>query len=141
LFNTTGTCAKCHVVNGVGKDLGPNLSEIGKKLSRQALHESILYPNAGISHNYETHALVLEDGNVLTGIVVSRTPDSIAIRDSEAITRTVQNSQIEEIVKQDVSLMPSDLQKVLTAQELVDIVAYMTTLQKAVASASPSQTD
>lgn len=135
LFNTTGTCAKCHTVNGIGKDLGPNLSEIGGKLSRQAMFESILYPSAGISHNYETHALVLEDGNVLTGIVVSQTPDELTIKDSEAVTRTVKTADIEEIVKQDVSLMPADLQKVLTAEELVDIVEYMTTLKKAVASA------
>ena len=59
VFETTGTCAKCHVVNGQGKEVGPNLSEIGSKLSREAMFESILYPSAGISHNYETYLLLL----------------------------------------------------------------------------------
>src|SRR5207253_10034221 len=44
---TAGTCANCHIVNGQGKEVGPDLSEIGKKLSKEALYESILYPSAG----------------------------------------------------------------------------------------------
>src|SRR5690606_10972385 len=40
-FHSTGTCAKCHVVNGIGLNIGPELSEIGRKLSKQALFESI----------------------------------------------------------------------------------------------------
>ena len=58
LFNTTATCVKCHKVDGIGKDVGPDLTEIGSKLSRHALYESILYPSAGISHNYETWTIV-----------------------------------------------------------------------------------
>ncbi len=46
VFAKAGTCAKCHVVNGEGKEVGPNLSEIGKKLSREAIYEAILYPSA-----------------------------------------------------------------------------------------------
>ena len=53
-FNTIGTCAKCHQVDGEGKDIGPDLSVIGDKLARQAMFESILYPSAAISHNFET---------------------------------------------------------------------------------------
>ena len=61
MFHTTGTCIQCHQVNGLGKEVGPNLSEIGKKLTKQALFESILYPSAGISHNFETW-VVGDDG-------------------------------------------------------------------------------
>ena len=47
VFHSTGTCTKCHVVNGLGREIGPNLSEIGKKLAKPAMFESILYPSAG----------------------------------------------------------------------------------------------
>ncbi|MEW4530244.1 PVC-type heme-binding CxxCH protein [Maioricimonas sp. JC845] len=130
VFHSSATCATCHVVGKLGKDVGPNLSEIGSKLSRQALLESILYPSAGISHNYESWSILTADGDVLTGIIVSETPDEIAIKDAKAIVRTVKVEDIEDRKKQEVSLMPADLQKVMSAQDLVDVVEYLTTLKK-----------
>lgn len=59
VFFSTGTCHKCHVVDGMGREIGPNLTEIGSKLSREAMFESVLYPSAGISHNYEMWTAVL----------------------------------------------------------------------------------
>ena len=64
IFNGIAKCNTCHVVNGAGKEVGPNLSEIGSKLSREAFFESILFPSAGISHNYETWTASTVDGNV-----------------------------------------------------------------------------
>lgn len=130
LFNTTGTCAKCHIVNDIGKEVGPNLSEIGSKLSPQAMYESILFPSAGVSHNYETHMIVTEDGTSISGIMVSDTPDSVTLKGADAIPKTVKKSAIEEMVTQKISLMPADVQKLLTEQELVDIVKYMQILKK-----------
>jgi putative membrane-bound dehydrogenase-like protein len=138
VFATIGTCAKCHVVNGQGKDVGPNLSEIGAKLSRPALYESILFPSAAISHNFAAYTVVLASGNAVSGILISRTPDSIAIKGSDAITRAYRISEVEEVKEQTVSLMPADLQKAMTADDLVNLVEYLTTLrplsQKAVSA-------
>jgi putative heme-binding domain-containing protein len=136
IFETTGTCAKCHVVNKGGKEVGPNLSEIGSKLSRQAFFESVLYPSAGISHNYETYAVVLDNGTVVTGIVTNKTDAEVTIKGADALLRTFPTAGIDELQKQDVSLMPADLQKVLSAQDLADVVDYMQTLKKAVATAN-----
>jgi len=130
LFHTTGKCHTCHVVDRLGKDVGPNLSEIGDKLSRQACVESIVYPSAGISHNYETYVAVLESGNVVTGILTSRTPESVTLKGSDAIEHTIPLAEVEEMRRQEVSLMPADLQKDLTEDELIDIVEYLTTLRK-----------
>jgi putative heme-binding domain-containing protein len=130
VFANAGTCAKCHIVGGEGKEVGPNLSEIGGKLSREAMFESILYPSAGISHNYETYSVQLDDGNVVTGILVSETPAEVSIKGIDAIVRTYKRSQIEQMVKQKISLMPADLQKVMTAEELIDVVEYVSTLKK-----------
>ena len=131
LFAKTGTCATCHVVNGQGKEVGPNLSEIGKKLSRTAFFESILFPSAGISHNYEMYSVVTSDGNAFNGIMTSSTDDSVTIKDAKAIARTINRSDIDIITKQKISIMPADIQKLLTEQELVDIVEYLQTLKQA----------
>ncbi|MGH7199433.1 MAG: PVC-type heme-binding CxxCH protein, partial [Planctomycetaceae bacterium] len=122
VYNTTGTCVKCHKVNSVGHDVGPDLTEIGGKLSRQALFESIVYPSAGVSHNYETYVLVLADGNTVNGIITSRTSEELSLKGADAIVRTFKTSDVEEIVKQDIWLMPADLNKALTVEDLVNVV-------------------
>ena len=129
-FRTTAACAKCHKVRGEGKEVGPDLSEIGSKLSREALYVGVVDPSAGINHGYESYAIVLEDGNVLTGILVSETERSITIKNAEAIVQEFSRDQIVEMVRQSVSLMPADLTKIMTVEQLVDVVEYMTTLKK-----------
>ena len=130
LFATTGTCAKCHKVRGEGKEVGPDLSEIGSKLSKEAMYVSILDPNGGISFNYETHLVALDDGSQVSGIVISQTDEEVQLKTAEAIVRKLSRDEIVALKKQNVSLMPADLQKQLTAQDLVDIVEYLTTLKK-----------
>lgn len=129
VYFSVGTCAKCHVVQGVGKEIGPNLSEIGKKLSTEAMYEAILYPSAGVSHNYESYSVVTDSGNLYTGLLVSQTEEQVVLKDAEGIERTIDQEEIIEMVKQEISLMPADLQKLMTAQELVDLVSYLKTLK------------
>jgi len=131
MFHTLGTCIQCHQLNGLGKEVGPNLSEIGKKLTKQAMFESILYPSAGISHNFESWVVATTDGNILTGLVTSETDDAIVLKDAKAIVRTVKKSDIEQKKKSETSLMPADLHKLVSEKELVDIVEFMTTLKEA----------
>jgi putative heme-binding domain-containing protein len=130
VFAQVGTCAKCHKVKGAGKEVGPDLSEIGSKLSREAMYVSILDPSAGVSFNYETYTLLLEEGTIVSGILVSQTDDEVQIKTAEAIVRKFPRDEIAGMKKQTVSLMPQDLQKALTALNLVDVVEYLTTLKK-----------
>ena len=130
VFDKIGTCIKCHKVGEVGKEIGPSLTEIGSKLSKEAMFVSILDPSAGVSHNYETYAITLDSGNVLSGILVSRSDDEVVVRNAEGIDRVLAAAEIDEMIKTGVSLMPADLQKVMTVQELVNVVAYLTQLTK-----------
>lgn len=130
VFFSTGTCHKCHVVDGMGREIGPNLTEIGSKLSREAMFESVLYPSAGISHNFELWTVVKTDGTTLNGLLVSNTDAEVSIKGDDALVRAIPKSEVEELVKQKISLMPADLQKTMTTQELTDVVDYMQTLKK-----------
>ncbi len=136
VFRTVGQCANCHQVGTIGKAVGPALTEIGGKLSRQALFESILFPSAGISHNYETYAVATSDGEVLTGLIVSRTDQELLLKTQEAVVRRLAIADVEFVRKLEVSLMPADLAKQLAIQDLVDLVEYLTTLRSETA-ASP----
>jgi putative membrane-bound dehydrogenase-like protein len=130
VFQGIGTCAKCHIVRGEGKQVGPELTEIGDKLSRQAMFESILYPSAGISHSYEMYTAELADGNIVSGVLVSETDEAVELKDSEGIVRRLARADIETLVKQPISLMPADLHQTMTEKDLVDLVEYLTTLKK-----------
>jgi len=130
LYATIGTCAKCHKVKGEGKEVGPDLSEIGSKLSKEAMYVSILDPSAGVSVNYETWLARTLDGTTLSGVLVSQTDDAIELKTAEAILHKLKRDDLEALKKQTISLMPADLQRQLKAQDLVDVVEYLTTLKK-----------
>ena len=130
VFQKEGTCNKCHQVKGEGKNIGPDLTEIGSKLSREAMLVAILDPSAGISHNYETYQAILVDGTLFSGIKTSETDDVVTLKSAEGIERAIPVDEIDELIKEKQSLMPADLQKLMTAEQLVDVVAYLTTLKK-----------
>jgi putative membrane-bound dehydrogenase-like protein len=122
-------CLKCHQVKGEGTDFGPNLSEIGTKLGKDALYESILEPSAGISFGYEGWQLQLKNGDDASGLIVSETADELALKAVGGIVTRYKKSDIASRTQQKLSLMPADLQRTMTAQELVDLVEYLSTLK------------
>jgi putative heme-binding domain-containing protein len=128
VFRTVGTCANCHTVAGEGKEVGPDLTEIGSKLSREAMFSSILDPSAGISHNYESYQAILDSGAIFSGVKLSETDQAVTLKSPEAIIRTIPREHIEELSKLTISLMPADLQKAMTVGQLVDVVEYLLTL-------------
>jgi putative heme-binding domain-containing protein len=110
--------------------VGPDLSEIGSKLSKEALHVSILDPSAGISHNYESYTALTDSGQVVVGLLVSQTEDMVILKDAQGIERAMPRSEIEELKKQEKSLMPDNLIENLSADDLVNLVEYLLTLKK-----------
>ena len=95
IYRTTGTCAKCHPLAAGGSPVGPDLSEIGGKLAKEALYVAILDPSAGISHNFESYAVLAEDGQLSTGLLVSQTEDEIMLRDAEGLDRRFRRGELE----------------------------------------------
>ena len=130
LFRGVATCANCHIVGDYGKEVGPNLSEIGSKLSREAMLVSILDPNAGVSHNFEQYTVLTDSGQVIAGLKISESDDEVVIRTIEAIDRRIPQEEIEQFKKSDKSIMPENLHHAFDQKGLIDIVEYMTTLKK-----------
>jgi putative heme-binding domain-containing protein len=126
----TVACITCHQVNGEGTDFGPNLSEIGTKLPKEALYESILDPSAGIAFGYEAWQVELKDGDEALGLIVSETPDELAVKVVGGIVKRFKKSEIKSRVQQKLSIMPAGLQQTMSTQDLVDLVEYLTTLKK-----------
>ena len=125
-------CSTCHQIDNEGVNFGPDLSEIGAKLSRQALYNSILFPDQGISFGYEGYRIQLRDGSTAVGRILSETEDQI---DLQYITsqQTVDKSQVVSRSQMQNSLMPGNLHSSMSQQELVDLVEYLSGLNKAMA--------
>jgi putative membrane-bound dehydrogenase-like protein len=122
-------CLNCHITNGEGVNFGPELSEIGDKLSREALYTSVLFPDQGISFGFEGYRLQLSDGSTAVGKIASETADKIDLQ-YMSTQQTVAKENIVSRVKLESSLMPSSLQSSMSEQELIDLVEYLASLKK-----------
>ena len=125
-------CIKCHQVNGEGIDFGPNLSEIGTKLGKDALYEAVLDPSAGISFGFEAWQIELKNGNEAYGLVVGETAEEIAVKTQGGIVTRYKKSDVAKREQQKLSIMPAGLQQTLSTADLVDLVEYLSSLKKAV---------
>ena len=124
-------CIKCHQVNGEGTDFGPNLSEIGTKLGKDALYESVLEPSAGISFGYEAWQIQLKNGDEAFGLIVSETESELSLKAVGGVVSRYNKNDIATRVKQKVSIMPTNLTQAMSDQEFVDLIEYLATLKKA----------
>ena len=84
----TAQCAKCHTLFGQGGQIGPDLSMIGKKASRENLFESILLPSKAVADQYVTWIVETGKGQTLTGLIVEDTAEAVTIRDANGNSAT-----------------------------------------------------
>jgi putative heme-binding domain-containing protein len=126
----TRVCASCHVVDGNGIDFGPSLSEIGDKLPKEALYESILRPSKGISFGYEGVMIETTDGAHLVGFIASETETDLTLRMPGGVDRVISVSNIAAREPLYTSLMPAGLHRSMSEQELIDLVEYLSSLKK-----------
>jgi len=123
-------CAKCHVVNGQGVDFGPALSEIGSKLPKVALLESILDPSAGISFGFEAWSVETKAGEEFFGLIVSETGEDLSVKTVGGAVTKVKKAELARRQQSKLSIMPAGLQQTMTVQELADLLEYLAALRK-----------
>lgn len=131
-FRTESACIQCHQVNGQGIDFGPGLSEIGTKLGPDAMFQSIIDPNGGISFGYEAWQVKMKNGGEALGLIVSETNDKLTLKVQGGISLTLKKANITGRTQWKTSLMPPSLQMTMTRGELADLVAYLSSLKKVV---------
>ena len=121
-------CSKCHRV-GEGKEtVGPDLSKVATKYKAPQILESILEPSKLIDPKYAAVILQTKSGDVLSGIVASKSETELVLRDAEKETRLAL-AAVEKMVPQQKSLMPDALLQHLTAQEAADLISFLESLR------------
>jgi putative heme-binding domain-containing protein len=120
---------KCHTVRGTGGHVGPDLSVIGKKASRENLFESILYPSKAIADQYLVWVIETKKGLQYSGLLIEETPAAVTLRDGNGKDTKIDVKDIDSRSKSPKSIMPEDLLAYMTEDQVVDIVEYLFSLK------------
>ncbi len=117
-------CAACHLLEGVGRAVGPDLSALANRSAAYLLSE-ILDPNRNVDSRYLQYQAVTRRGQVFTGVLAAETATSITLREQEGRERALLRADLEELTGTGKSLMPEGLEKDLKKQDLADLLAYL----------------
>lgn len=130
VFETPGvSCQNCHRVHLNGADVGPELTAIGGKLTREQLLESILEPSRRVDPKYVTYLAETGDGRLITGLLISRDAHVVVLKDAHNKAIRIPLQDIQQLVPQQQSLMPDLLLRDVTAQQAADLLAYLSSLK------------
>ena len=130
VYETKGGCPACHVINNQGGNLGPELTNIGRRRGLKFLEESLLNPEADLPVNYRGIRVVTNSGETVVGIRLNEDDISIQLRDTGDNLRSFLKDNLKEIRRENPSLMPA-YGSILTKKELENLVAYLSTLRGA----------
>lgn len=118
------TCSKCHKINGVGTDVGPDISDTRNR-SRDALLYDILDPNRRVDPQFSAYIVVTDDGRSFNGLLVAENDEQITLRQPEGREQVIARAEIEELQATRKSLMPEGIEKDVTVQQMADLLAFL----------------
>jgi cytochrome c oxidase cbb3-type subunit 3 len=136
LFAGSAACATCHMVEGKGGRLGPDLTATGTARSVDYIVDSIRNPSRRLaqgiseamkefSQEYETVTVTDERGQKFQGVVLNEDNFTLQMMDTREQLHLFEKDQLHSLDKSRVSLMPRYDEKMLPEKDLQDIVAYL----------------
>jgi putative heme-binding domain-containing protein len=126
-WNSTAQCTRCHSVFELGGNVGPNLAGVGTRLSRRELLTSIIRPSAALALGHETVLVTLMNEEMLSGVVISRTPEYLELKTGKTETKKIPRADIAEE-----ETLPSSMPSVegkISRQEIRNLVAFLAELK------------
>ena len=136
LFYGDGNCSMCHMVNGKGGRLGPDLSGVGGSRTHESLVDSVRNPSRRLAwgltestkefpQEYESVTVVTEDGKQFKGVTLNEDSFSVQFMDAGEQIHLLDKNKLKSFQKSRESAMPKYTTDVLSDKELEDIVAYL----------------
>ena len=122
LFKTH--CASCHRLDGVGQQVGAELSAIRDR-GLDSVLLNILDPNREVKPQYQSYVLVTQSGRIITGMIAAETANSLTIKKLDGGEETVLRLEIDELKSTGLSFMPEGLEKQLDVTAMADLLAYL----------------
>ena len=120
-------CVSCHQIGDQGGRVGPALTAIGASSQLDYIIDSLVHPAKNVKEGYNSIVVLTTDGQVMTGIPVSRTNDELVLRDATGKEVKIATAAIDE-ESPGTSLMPAGLVDSLSREELADLVRFLSEL-------------
>jgi putative membrane-bound dehydrogenase-like protein len=121
------TCSKCHKMDGVGPaDVGPDLATIRNRTAGSLLGD-ILIPSRSIAQMYESYVVETASRGALDGVIGQQTATTITLMHEQGKQDVVSRSDIRQMYVSNLSAMPEDLDREVSAAQMADLLAYLKT--------------
>jgi len=117
-------CAICHRFNHQGIAVGPDLFDI-RHQPKEAILFHIVIPEAEIAPNFVNYECELRDGRTLSGLLAAETSTALTFRMAQGVEESVVRSQVARLTASRLSLMPQELEKAMSLQDVADLLGYL----------------
>jgi len=120
----TKRCGNCHQLFGEGKKVGPPLDGYERGNLTFWLN-SIVEPSLEIREGFQSYLILTNDGRVLNGMIAAQDPNTVTLRNADNQLTVISRDDIETLKAIRTSLMPTDVLKDMTPEELRNLFAYL----------------
>ena len=117
-------CVMCHSIDGAGAELGPALDGWGRGKSAEVIARALVTPSAEIALGYEGMEIRTKDGLTIHGVLI-KDGDPLMMRSMGGITQIIPPTVVANRRRMTSSLMLSAAQLGLTAQDVADLIAFL----------------
>lgn len=117
-------CSACHHIDGVGTNVGPDISDTRTK-SADALLISILDPNAAIDSAFVQFQVLTTDGRILDGLLIDETVDAVTLQQKGGERVMVPRDEIDRMRAPGVSLMPEGFERTLDQESMSHLISFL----------------
>ena len=151
IFWGKGDCGSCHMVNGRGSVIGPDLSRLASVRKTNSIIDALtkaqhrVYGPGGAQphaltplQSYRVVHVVTQDGQTVRGVLRNEDSFSLAIMGLDQHLHLYDRAKLKSVVYEQTSLMPTDYDKRLSKDEFNNLLAYLTRLGVPPAPPSPS---
>src|SRR5437762_1821034 len=127
-FEGPGKCLTCHRVNDKGGYSGPDLTDIGRTRTPDAIQRSLLDPTGSMRPINRPVRAVTGDGTIITGRRLNEDTYTVQLMTDRGRLVSLVKAELREWSVSTTSPMPS-YKNSLTPQALADLVSYLATLR------------
>jgi len=139
LFYGDANCSLCHMVEGKGGRVGPELTAVGGSRTREAIIDSVRNPSRRLAwgltestkefpQEYETITVITTDGKQIKGVALNEDNFNVQIMDTDEKIYLLEKDKLRSFQKSRESMMPKYNPDILSDRDLDDVVAYLTSV-------------